>query len=137
LIYVDANFWIYWFDERLPEHIYVTKPMRKAVSEGIVLNISTLMEIAHYFRHLPPKEFQVKMDMLQALSTVTLVDLNMNLAKLAFEHLKRYAQIGVGARDSVILATMDIMGIKRIATHDEVFKRIKALEVIDSIPKKL
>jgi len=58
MIYVDANFWIYWFDQRLPEHKHVTKPMRDAIHEGIVLNVVTLMEVAHYFRHLTKEDFQ-------------------------------------------------------------------------------
>jgi len=137
MIYVDANFWIYWFDGRLPEHRYVIKPMRMAIKEGVVLSILTLMEIAHYFRHLQPKEFQSRMDCVQSLSTLTLVDLNLVLAKLALERLKKYAKVGVGARDSVILATMEVMNVTKIATHDEVFKRVEELKVVDPIPRKL
>lgn len=54
------------------------------------------MEMTHYFRRLPPKEFQEKMERVRNLSTLTLVDLDVVLAELAFKHMKRYAQIGVG-----------------------------------------
>ncbi len=37
MIYVDADYWIYWFDQCLPEHRYVIKPVRTAVREGIIL----------------------------------------------------------------------------------------------------
>jgi predicted nucleic acid-binding protein len=47
----------------------------------------------------------------------------------------KYAKIGIGGRDSVILATMKATNTKRIATHDEVFKKIENLEVIDPIPQ--
>jgi predicted nucleic acid-binding protein len=47
----------------------------------------------------------------------------------------KYTKIGIGGRDSVILATMKATSTKRIATHDEVFKKIENLEVIDPIPQ--
>lgn len=135
MIYVDANFWIYWFDERLPEHKYVLVPMREAIHEGVVLNVVTLVEVAHYFRHLPREEFLEKVETIQDLSTLTHVDLDKALVKLAFEHLAKYAHMGMGTRDCVILATMEATRVNRIASHDEVFKGIEGLEVIDPIPR--
>ena len=134
MIYVDANYWIYWFDQRLPEHKHVLKPMRTAIHEGIVLNVVTLMEVAHYFRHLPKENFRRKLHTIQNLATLTLINLDLDTAELAFEQLIKYAKIGVGSRDSVILATMKITGTKIIASHDEVFKKIEDLEVVDPIP---
>mgnify|MGYP001048606525 CR=1 FL=1 len=135
MIYVDANYWIYWFDQRLPEHKHVLESMRDAIHEGIILNIITIMEVAHYFRHLPEEEFRTKLDTIQSLATLTLISLDPNLASAAFEQLIKYAKIGVGSRDSVILATMKATNTKRIASHDEVFRKIKGLEIIDPIPK--
>lgn len=135
MIYVDANYWIYWFDQRLPEHKYVLEPMRKAIHEGIILNAVSLIEVAHYFRHLPKENFKRKLDTIQNLTTLTLISLNQNLTRLALEQLIKYAKIGIGGRDSVIIATMKATGTKRIATHDEVFKKIKEFEVTDTIPK--
>ena len=134
MIYVDANYWIYWFDERLPEHKYVIEPMRASIDEGIVLNLVTLMEVAHYFRSLPKDSFQKKLRTIQNLATLTLVNLDWDLAETAFEQLIEYARIGIGGRDSVILATMRATATRKITTHDEVFKRIEGLEVIDPIP---
>lgn len=135
MIYVDANLWIYWFDQRLPEHKHVSKTMRNAAHEGILLNIITLIEIAHYLRHLPKEELQNRLNTIINLETLTPISLDIDLARLAFEQLANYAKIGIGARDSVILATMKATGTKRIASHDEAFKRIRELEVIDPIPK--
>lgn len=136
MIYVDANYWIYWFDQRLSEHQYVLEPMRSAIHEGIVQNIVTLVEVAHYFRHLPRQEFRRKLERIQNSATMTLVSLDLDLADSAFEQLIKYAKIGIGGRDSVILATMRTTGTKRIATHDEVFRKIEGLEVIDPIPRE-
>lgn len=58
----------------------------------------------------------------------------MDIARIAFEQLMKYAKIGIGGRDSVILAAMKATGIRRIATHDGVFKKIENIEVMDPIP---
>jgi hypothetical protein len=79
MIYVDANFWIYWFDQRLPEHKHVLKPMRKAIQEGVVLSVVTLMEVAHYFRNLAGEEFHEKLDAIQSLTTLKIVDFDVDL----------------------------------------------------------
>jgi len=73
------------------------------------------------------------MNTIQNLTTLTYVTLDLDIARLAFEQLVKYAKVGVSGRDSVILATMKAKGTKRIATHDEVFRKIENLEVIDSI----
>ena len=134
MLYVDANYWIYWFDQRLPEHKYVIEPMRASINEGVVLNLVTLMEVAHYFRYLPKESFRRKLYTIQNLATLTFVNLDQNLTEIAFEQLMEYAKIGIGGRDSVILATMKATATRRIVTHDAVFKRIEDLEVIDPIP---
>lgn len=134
MIYVDANYWIYWFDERLPEHGYVLGVMRKAVREGIVMNLVTLVEVAHFFRHLRAEEFRRVIERIRGLRSLELYDLDGELAEGALEHLMKNASIGIGGRDSVILSTMDASGTRRIATHDEVFKKIPGLRVVDAIP---
>jgi len=51
------------------------------------------------------------------------------------EFLARYAHLGIGGRDSVILATMQITKVKRILTHDQAFKDVREIRVIDPIFK--
>lgn len=135
MIYVDANYWIYWFDERLQEHKYVSKPMRSAINEGIMINYVTLMEIAHYLRNLDQAEFRDRMDTIQQLGTLMLVDLDARTTNTALEFLTKYAPLGIGGRDSIILATMQVTNVKKILTHDDAFKSVKGIKVIDSIPK--
>ncbi|MBS7620052.1 type II toxin-antitoxin system VapC family toxin [Candidatus Bathyarchaeota archaeon] len=135
MIYVDANYWIYWFDQRLSEHKHVIKTMRSAIHEGIVLNMVTLMEVAHYFRRLSEEDFHRRLSCIRNLATLKFINLDLNIAELAFEQLIKYAEIGIGGRDSVILATMITTDTKRIATHDEVFKKVENLEVVDSVPQ--
>lgn len=134
MIYVDANCWIYWFDERSPEHKHVLKPMRSAIKEGVIINYVTMMEVAHYLRHLGETEFRERMDTIPRLSTLALVDLDASIVDLALKLLVKHAQDGIGGRDSIVLATMQANNVKRILTHDTAFKRIKRIRVTDPIP---
>jgi len=70
-VYVDSNYWIYWMDSRHPEHRHVIQAMRDAIEDGIILNLSTFIEVAHYLRGLGDPEFTSRMDELRNLRTVT------------------------------------------------------------------
>jgi len=47
------------------------------------------------------------------------------------ELLADYSYQGIGGRDATVLATAKTLGLKRIMTYDEAFKRIDWLTVID------
>jgi predicted nucleic acid-binding protein len=121
-------------DARLPEHRHTIAPMRKAVSNGIIMSYTTLVEIAHYMRRLPAEEFLRNMAMIQNLSTLTLVDLNDEITRQALELLPRYSGSGLGGRDCVIIATMRSHGIKDILTHDRTFSNVEGVHVTDPVP---
>lgn len=136
-VYVDSNYWIYWMDRRHPEAEFVTPTMRAAVKESIILNVTSFIEVAHYFRTLGEPEFSSRMDELRNLRTLTLVELDLTTADQALRFLAQYAKVGIGGRDAVILATMKLHGVKRILTHDRDFRKVKEIRVVDSIPGRL
>lgn len=92
-----------------------------------------VMEIAHFLiKSLGPLQGG------EALGTflsfpLTIVDFNYKMSLEAIEELKRYSHLGVGGRDSTILAFMRHLPSKKIMTHDKAFKKIDWLEVIDPI----
>lgn len=131
--YVDANYWIYWFDERLPEHRLVDGTMEKAIQEGVVVSTVTLMEIAHYFRDLPQAELSYRMETIVSLSTLNLIDFSLATLRSSVNLLSEYSRFGLGSRDCVILATMKEVGTKVLLTHDKAFKRVKDIRVVDEI----
>lgn len=133
LSYIDANYWIYWFDERLPEHDFVDDAMQRAIHEGVVVSTVTLMEVAHYFRDLQPKILREKMNMITNLSTLGLIDFTSNIMQSSISFLSVYARVGLGSRDCVILATMKSVGSVVLLTHDKAFKNVKGIEIIDEI----
>ena len=131
--YIDANYWIYWFDERLPEHISVNESMESAIRGGVVLSTVTLMEVAHYFRNIPANVLEEKMKMITSLSTLTLVDFTYTILQSSIGFLSEYSVSGLGGRDCVILATMKTIGSKVLLTHDKAFKKVKGIKIIDEI----
>ena len=134
LIYVDSNFWIYWLDSRLPEHEYVLEHIRRAISTGIVMSYVTLFEVAHHIRNLPKSEFSETLEKIQNLSTLSMKDLDSETARLGLELLPVYASKGLGSRDCIIVATMQLTNTKRILTHDRAFRHVKGITVEDTIP---
>ncbi len=136
MIYVDSNYWIYWLDSRLPEHDRVVKTVRRAIRDGVAMSYITLIEVAHYLRMLPGKEFTEVTDAIRSLSTLTLFNLNERIADLAVKMVSEYAPKGLGGRDCVILATMKFSGTRKILTHDRAFRRVEGIEVIDAIPQR-
>jgi hypothetical protein len=75
-------------DARLPEHRHLIAPMRKAVSNGIIMSYATLVEIAHYLRRLPAEEFLRSLAMIQNLSTLTLANLDDEITRETLEHVR-------------------------------------------------
>lgn len=133
LSYIDANYWIYWFDERLPEHELVNGAMQNAIQEGVVVSTVTLMEVAHYFRSLPAKVLNEKMKTIFSLSTLNLIDFTSNLLESSINFLSVYSRFGLGSRDCVIVATMKAVGSTVLLTHDRAFKKVKGIKIIDEI----
>ena len=141
MIFVDANIWCYYFDQRLPEHEYVREPMRKIIkSEEIVCNTIVVMEVAHYLvRHFKGRDARKKIDYFVNLRNMKIVDFNRSVMTEALEKLVEYAYTeGLGGRDAAVIATLESLKLKRIISHDDAFKRLATklrLEVIDPIPK--
>lgn len=98
------------------------------------MSYTTLVEVAHYLRKLPRKAFLVTMGEIQNLSTLTMVDLDHETVHLALDLLPIYSSKGLGGRDCVILATMQIHGVKDIITHDRAFAGVQGVNVMDDIP---
>ena len=133
LSYVDANYWIYWFDERLPEHDSVDYAMQKVIQDGAVISTITLMEVAHYFRIIQPKILSEKMKMITNLSTLKLIDFTSTIMQSSINFLSIYARVGLSSRDCVILATMKAVGSDVLLTHDKSFKKVKDIKITDEI----
>ena len=47
--------------------------------------------------------------------------------------MAKYSHVGIGGRDAMILATARNLGVNRIMTHDQAFKKVDWVEVVDPI----
>ena len=140
MIFVDSNMWCYYFDQRLPEHEHVREPMRKIIkSEEIACNTIIIMEVAHYIvRHFTENAARKKIDSFINLRNMKITDFNRQTMTVTLEKLIEYAYTdGLGGRDATVIATIQSLNIKKIISHDDIFKRLAnklTLEVIDPIP---
>ena len=134
MICVDSNIWIYYFNELAPEHEKTISHVRNWIrTENILSSSVIILEIAHYFRFLPKNEFERIFDRMLRLPNLKLIDLSRPVLLRSLTLLAEHAHTGIGARDAVILATMELEKANKIATHDQVFRKIKHLKVIDPI----
>ena len=142
MIFVDSNIWCYYFDQRVPEHKHVREPMREIIkSEEIACNTIIVMEVAHYIvRHFDEKNARKKIDFFINLRDMQISDFNKQMMQESLGSLLEYSYAdGLGGRDATIIATLKSQNIKRIITHDAVFKRLAAkltLEVTDPISNR-
>ena len=133
MIMIDSNIWAYYFDADTPEHKSVVADVRKALRDGAMVNAVVVMEVAHYLiKNLGPIQGREKLDIL--LSFPMKVDeLNSDLIKESIDELCKYSHLGIGGRDATLLASMRKNQVERILTHDEAFKRVPDVKVIDPI----
>ena len=140
MIFVDSNMWCYYFDQRLPEHDYVREPMREIIkTEEIACNTIIVMEVAHYLvRHFPAKVARKKIEYFVNLENIKIVDFDRQIMMEALENLVEHAHThGLGGRDATVIATLKMLRVNKILSHDNIFKRLAtklAIEAIDPIP---
>ena len=137
MLFVDSNVWCYYFDQRLSEHAHVRDAMREIIkSEEIACNTVIVMEVAHYLvRHFTEKIARKKIETFVNLSNIDIADFNRQALNETVESLLAYAYAeGLGGRDATVIATMKLLSIKKIVSHDDIFRRLAnklELEVID------
>ena len=137
MLFVDSNIWCYYFDQRLPEYASVRDTMREIIkSEEIACNTVIVMEVAHYLvRHFTEKIARKKIEYFINLRNMQITDFNRQTLTETVETLLAYAYTeGLGGRDATVIATVKLQNIKKIVSHDNIFKRLASkleLEVID------
>jgi len=134
--------WCYYFDQRLPEHGYVREPMREIIkTDEIACNTIIVIEVAHYLvRHFPAKAALRKIEYFVNLENMKIVDFDRQMMMKALDSLVEYAYThGLGGRDATVIATLKKLRVKKLLSHDNIFKRLAAkleIEVVDPIPVK-
>jgi len=134
MLIIDSNIWAYYFDGDAPEHLSVVDKVQEALSsEKIAINTVIVMEVAHFLiKSLGPLAGRSKLDVFLRFP-FRIIDVDYELMLKAVELLVRYSREGIGGRDATILATAETLNLKRIMTHDEAFRRVDWLEVVDPV----
>ena len=137
MLFVDSNIWCYYFDQRLPEHVYVRDAMREIIkSEEIACNTIIVMEVAHYLvRHFTEKIASKKIEYFINLGNMQIADFNRQALNQTVESLLAYGFAeGLGGRDATVIATMKLQNVTKILSHDGIFRRLAEkleFEVLD------
>lgn len=139
MIFVDTNIWCYYFDARLPEHKHVKETLRNTLkSREVIINTVIVMEVSHYLtRNLDEAKAREKVRTFINLHNMKVVDFDKALMTLSLEYLTRYAKSdGLGGRDSTILASLEMLKIETLFTHDkdlEALAKKLGVKIIDPI----
>jgi predicted nucleic acid-binding protein len=136
MLIIDSNIWAYYFDRDASEHPFVVDEVKDFLrSEKIAINTVIIIEVAHFLvKNLGPIIGRNKLDIFLSFP-FTIIDLDYDLALRAVGFLDKYSHEGIGGRDATILAMAETLGLNRVMTHDEAFKRIDWLDVIDPVSR--
>jgi predicted nucleic acid-binding protein len=134
MIITDPSICSYYLDENATEHQYVIEPLEKEVERGgVAVNNVIVMEVARFLiGNLGPMEGMEKVTSFLGVPTI-IDDLDYGLTTKSIRLLAKYSHMGIGGRDATILATAKNLGVNRIMTHDQAFKKVDWVEVVDPI----
>jgi len=116
--------------------------MREIIkTDEIACNTIIVMEVAHYLvRHFPAKAAWRKIEYFVNLENMKIVDFDRQMMMKALDSLVEYAYThGLGGRDATVIATLKKLRVKKLLSHDNIFKRLATkleIEVVDPIPVK-
>jgi predicted nucleic acid-binding protein len=129
---VDSNIWAYYFDSTLAEHPRVKSPLERALRrDEAAVNATIVVETLHYLVKRLGSEIGREKAGIFMNYGLPLYSLDRSTLVLTAAKLCQFGHLGIGGRDASILATMDMKGIRTIMTHDQAFKRVPEIEVID------
>lgn len=143
---IDSQIWIYYLDSNAKEHQNVFNWLNGKKKDGVlftekvVISLIVLLEVAHNFfkmtvtnKELDKDQVEEMILTLMSLDNCQLIEIDQLLVLDVIKNLKRYISRGIGARDTVILITMERLQVQTIATHDKNILGLKSLRRIDPV----
>lgn len=134
IIFVDSNYWIYLFDKTTDEHESIKEHFNNLYDEAtLATNTIVMMEVMHYLvKRLGSEIAKEKWNLFSSIDFIV-GNLEFEDLDTIFSILCKYSHTGIGGRDATILSFLEINKIQKICTHDNAFKKIPNLEIIDPI----
>jgi predicted nucleic acid-binding protein len=134
MILIDSNIWAYYFDASLSEHNLVIKPVEAALKKNLVaVNATIMIETLHYLVKRLGSLEGTKKGRVFLNYGLPFYSIDEEIVDLTLTKLGEFTHLGIGGRDASIVATMSIEGISKLMTHDQAFKRVPEIDVIDPI----
>lgn len=133
-MFIDSNIWCYYFDSSVKEHEPVSEELERVLEEeDVYLNTVIVMEVAHYLvKNLGAVKGKEKVEKLLEFP-FKVVDLDYTLMTDSIDSLAENTHTGIGGRDATILAAMEHEAEEKLLTHDQAFKNVDGIEVVDPV----
>lgn len=120
---LDANVWIYYLDDGLPEHEAVTDRVGEVVrTRPLFIPTVLQIEVLHYVTN-QLANCQAVLNAFLTGEDVSVADLTAADVERASELLTDHEHAGIGGRDAAVLAAMERHDVSRLWTHDAALQR--------------
>ncbi len=141
MLTIDTQILIYYFDTHSKEHINIKSWVEDIlITEEIYLSSIIPIEVAHSLFSIRDKKKSLDLNKIEqtliafvSLKNCQIIEVNQVLIVNAIKFLKNYRKTGIGGRDSLIVASMNKVGIKTLASHDKNLLNLSHLKRIDPV----
>lgn len=146
MITIDSQIWIYYWDINAPEHENVKNWLNGEEKDGIlfkediILSAIIPIETGHYLYKVADLSKDLDKETIEDLilalistENCQIIDIDAILLVDVIQKMMKYSPLGIGGRDTLILATMDRLKVSTIATHDKNILKLKKYKRIDPV----
>ena len=146
MITIDSQIWIYYWDINAKEHKNIKAWLNGTNKDGIlfkediILSAIIPIEIGHYLFELTDINTDLDKatveDLILSLissENCKIIDIDAILLVDVIQKMKIFSPMGIGGRDTLILATMDRLKVSTIVTHDKNILTLKSYRRIDPV----
>jgi len=144
MITIDSQIWIYYWDINALEHKNIKNWLNGKEKDGIlfkediVLSAIIPIEVGHHLYKVADLSKDLDKETIEELilalistENCQIIDIDSILLVDVVQKMKAYSLLGIGGRDTLILATMDRLKVSTIATHDKNILSLKKYRRID------
>jgi len=146
MITIDSQIWIYYWDINAPEHNNVKFLLNGKKKDGILFKeeiilsaiipievANQLYKLANISKDLDKETIEDLLLSLISSKNCQIIDIDAVLLVDVINKMKNYSTIGIGGRDTLILATMDRLKVSTIYTHDKNILTLMNYKRIDPV----
>ncbi len=146
MITIDSQIWIYYWDINAIEHQNIKNWLNGTEKDGILFKEQIILssiipiETGHHLykaadlsKDLDKETIEDLLLSLISTENCQLIDIDAILLIDVIQKMKKYSPLGIGGRDTLILATMDRFKVSTIATHDKNILALKNYKRIDPV----